>query len=309
MSANVESMFSVRETPWHGLGTIVQEAPTSADALHLAGLDWDVVQKSIQVCGGSKIKDYKANVRSTDGAVLGIVGNKYKVVQNKEAFDFTDSLIEGEVRYETAGSLKGGKTIWLLAKLPEQKILDDKFDPYICFSNTHDGTGAIKVCMTPIRVVCNNTLNVALSNASRMWTTRHMGDMQSKLSEAQKALELAGIYMEELNKEADKLANESLTDFEIRGMIHQLFPLDEDMSDRQKNNIEANRLSLIQCYNAEDIKKFKNTKWGFLNAVSDFVGHNTPNRMTETYQTNNWGKIMTGHPIFDEAYNMVTKVG
>lgn len=120
MSANVESMFYAgREKPWHGLGTQVEEAPTSADALRLAGLDWTVQRKPIQVCGGRKVDNFFANVRSSDGAVLGVVSDRYQVVQNAEAFAFTDALIggEGQVHYETAGSLMGGRKIWLLAKL------------------------------------------------------------------------------------------------------------------------------------------------------------------------------------------------
>lgn len=109
MAANVETMFYVREKPWHGLGTCVEEAPTSADALRLAGLDWEVKQRSIQVCGGAKIENFKANVRSSDGAVLGVVSDRYQIVQNAEAFSFTDELIGGDVRYETAGSLQNGK--------------------------------------------------------------------------------------------------------------------------------------------------------------------------------------------------------
>lgn len=111
MSANVESMFYAgREKPWHGLGTQVEEAPTSADALRLAGLDWTVQRKPIQVCGGRKVDNFFANVRSSDGAVLGVVSDRYQVVQNAEAFAFTDALIggEGQVHYETAGSLMGG---------------------------------------------------------------------------------------------------------------------------------------------------------------------------------------------------------
>lgn len=97
MAANVETMMYVREKPWHGLGTMVEEAPTSADALRLAGLDWTVDKKNIQVCGGAKIQNFKANVRSSDGAVLGVVSDRYKIVQNAEAFAFTDSLIDGDM--------------------------------------------------------------------------------------------------------------------------------------------------------------------------------------------------------------------
>ena len=194
MPALVESMMYVREKPWHGLGTRVEEAPTSTDALRMAGLDWSVVQRNIQVCGGAKIKNYKANIRDSDGTVLGVVSDRYKIVQNAEAFEFTDSLIGGEVRYETAGSLNGGRKIWLLAKLPETEIVGDKTEPYLCFSNTHDGSGAIRVCMTPIRVVCNNTLNLALDTAKRAWSVRHTGDMQSKMYEARACLEMASAY-------------------------------------------------------------------------------------------------------------------
>ena len=145
MAALVESMVYTREKPWHGLGTMVEEAPTSADALRLAGLDWTVEQKNIQLCGGSKVPGYKANVRNTDGQVLGIVSDRYKIIQNSEAFSFTDNIIGGDVRYETAGSLNGGKKIWLLAKLPTTEIVGDKTEPYLCFSNTHDGSGAVRM--------------------------------------------------------------------------------------------------------------------------------------------------------------------
>ena len=145
MAALVESMFYTREKPWHGLGVRVEEAPTSADALRLAGLDWNVRSEDVLDSRGVIIPDYKANVRDTDNKILGIVGNRYKIVQNTEAFAFTDELIGGDVHYETAGSLKDGKQIWLLAKMPTWDIGGDELEPYLCFSNTHDGSGAVKV--------------------------------------------------------------------------------------------------------------------------------------------------------------------
>lgn len=301
MAHLVESMFSVRETPWHGLGTIVNEAPTSAEAIKLAGLDWDVVSNPVFDANGNEIHGYKANTRSTDNSVLGIVSNKYKIVQNKEAFEFTDNLIEsGDVKYETAGSLKNGRQIWLLAKMPEKNILGDKFDPYICFSNTHDGTGAIKVCMTPIRVVCNNTLNFALSNATRTWSTKHMGDMAGKIHEAKITLGLANKYMDELTIAADKYANTKITDTEIEAVLNDLFPVDLNEDTKRKiNNVQEIKDAFYVCYNMPDIAKFKGTQYGVINAMSDMVGHSAPARKTATYQENNWGRIMVGHPFLD----------
>ena len=113
MPANVETMFYVREKPWHGLGVCVEEAPSSADALIYAGLDWEVVQKNVYAEDGSLIPGYKVNTRSKDGAALGIVSDRYKVVQNEDAFQFTDDLLGRGVTYETAGSLQGGRKVWI----------------------------------------------------------------------------------------------------------------------------------------------------------------------------------------------------
>ena len=309
MSANVESMFYAgREKPWHGLGTQVDEAPTSADALRLAGLDWRVERKPIQVCGGRKVDNFYANVRSSDGAVLGVVSDRYQVVKNAEAFAFTDALIDGEVHYETAGSLMGGRKIWLLAKLPDTEIVGDKTEPYLCFSNTHDGSGAIRVCMTPVRVVCNNTLNIALSGAKRSWSVRHTGDIQAKLHEAQMCLDMANKYMDKLGVYAEQMANKRVTDDQIAKILDEMFPATEEMSVREKRNAEKARDEFMICYLRPDIAQFLGTAWGALNAMSDMVGHSAPRRMTSNYQENNWGRIMDGHAMMDKMASLLAGV-
>lgn len=305
MPALVESMMYVREKPWHGLGTQVEEAPTSADALRMAGLDWNVVQHNIQVCGGTKINHYKANIRDSDGSVLGVVSDRYKIVQNAEAFEFTNSLIGGEVRYETAGSLNGGRKIWLLARLPETEIVGDKTEPYLCFTNAHDGSGAIRVCMTPIRVVCNNTLNLALGTARRAWSVRHTGDMQSKMHEAQACLEMASAYMDELGQTADRLANTTVPQDKLREILDEMFPTNEDSTDRERQNIQKLKHEYMVCYFAPDILRFRGTAWGAVNAMSDMISHNAPRRKTVNYQENNWGRIMDGHAMLDKFVSLV----
>lgn len=146
MAANVETMFYVRETPWHGLGVKVASAPKSQEALRLAGLDWKVIQEPIYTGNEEKIEGFKANVRDLDRKVLGVVTDRYKIIQNEEAFAFTDELLGEGVRYETAGSLMGGRKVWLLARLPHEYIITgERISPYLVFSNTHDGSGAVKV--------------------------------------------------------------------------------------------------------------------------------------------------------------------
>ena len=304
---NVETCFSVREVPWHGLGTIVQDAPTSLDAIRLAGLDWDVFQFPVYV-NNDVVENYKANVRSSDGNVLGIVSDRYDIVQNREAFDFTDSLVGGDVHYETAGSLRNGKTIWLLAKLPTTSILGDDVDQYLCFMNSHDGKGAVKVFCTPVRVVCNNTLNMALESAKRMWSFKHMGDMTSKLNEAKKTLIMANDYITELSSVADKLAHSTISDTQILSIAKTLFPISQDMSDRQIKSAEYNRDAFMKCVDAPDIKNFKNTKWGVVNALSDFVSHTDPLRNTNTFAERRFEQVVGGHPTFDSGIEILRAI-
>lgn len=311
MSANVESMFYVRQVPWHGLGTMVQEAPTSEDALHIAELDWRVEQTPVFTDAGIEIPGYKANRRDTDGSILGIVSDRYKIVQNTEAFEFTDAIVgeteDGVVKYETAGSLCGGKRIWLLAKMPTKKVLDDDVEPYMFFSNSHDGTGAIKVGMTPVRIVCANTLAIALNTAKRQWSTKHVGDMQSKLEEAKLCLRMADSYMANLDVEADRLANAKLYREQIEEILDEMFPADDNTSERKKNNIVQFKNQFWTAYNMPDIQKFEDSAWMAVNAMSDVITHSAPRRNTASYNENRWGKIMDGHIVFDQFVSMVNK--
>lgn len=305
MAANVETMFYVREKPWHGLGTRVEEALTSKEALEIAGLDWTVDGMPIYNSNGLVIPGYMANTRSSDGSVLGIVGNRYSIVQNADAFDFTDSLVGEGIVYETAGSLKDGRQVWLLGKMPERYILGDKFEPYICFTNTHDGTGAVRACMTPIRVVCNNTLNMALSGATRSWSTPHRGNVQTKLAEARATLLLAEQYIARLDEEADRLANSKMEEGEVGIALDKMFALPENATDRMKRTAEAAKSEIVVCMMRPDVAQFLNTKWGFINAVSDYVGHSDPVRRTKNFEENRWGNIIGGHPLLDKAFSLV----
>lgn len=307
MAANVESMFYVRETPWHGLGTRVKEAPSSKDALIYAGLDWKVIQEPVYTESQELIEGYKANVRDSDRRVLGVVTDRYKVIQNEEAFAFTDALLGEGVRYETAGSLQGGKKVWMLARMPHEYIITgERISPYLLFSNTHDGSGAIKVALTPIRVVCNNTLNLALSIAKRSWSMIHTGDIQGKLQEAKDTLLLADRYMDSLGKEFENLRMKSMTDKQVMEYIEVLLPVEEDGTMKQKRNIEHLREDLkMRYFDAPDLQDVGKNAYRFINAVSDFATHAQPLRKTANYKENLFARTVEGNPMIDKAYQMV----
>ena len=305
MPAEVESLAYVsneqngRFVPWHGLGTAVENAMTSAEALELGGLDWNVTPRPVFTDNHIQIPGYVANTRDTDDQILGIVTNKYKIVQNKEAFEFTDHLIGDDVRYETVGSLRGGKSVFLLAQMPKEKILGDDIQPYLCFTNTHDGTGAIRVCCTNIRVVCQNTLNLALKTAKRSWACKHMGNLQDKLKEAQHALDLATQYNNELKKYAERAANITINEEKTYEIIKKLFPVPDDATDRMKKNNQESIQKFNDCLVAVDLSPFYRTLWGLVNAASDFVYHSTPVRQTKTLNETRMSQAISGSKMLD----------
>ena len=307
MAANVESMFYVRKAPWHGLGTRVMEAPDSKGALELAGLDWRVLQGPIYTTEGEAICGYKANVRDSDRKVLGVVSDRYKIVQNQEAFAFTDELLGEGVRYETAGSLQGGKRVWLLARLPHEYIISgERITPYLVFFNSHDGSGAIKAALTPIRVVCQNTLNLALSTARRSWSMIHTGDIQGKMQEARDTLFMAEKYMDSLGREFETLRKKKLAEKQVRVYIEILLPIEDGSTPQQAKNTKKLREDLeARYFDAPDLKDLGNNGYRFINAVSDFATHSNPLRRTVNYQENLFTRTVEGNPLIDKAYQMV----
>jgi len=307
MAANVETMFYTREKPWHGLGTRVETAPTSKEALQLAGLDWKVIQKPILTEDGALIEGFKANVRDRDQKVLGVVSNRYKVVQNEEAFAFTDALLGEGVRYETAGSLAEGKRTWILAMLPHKYIIaGDEITPYLVFMNSHDGSGAIKAAMTPIRVICQNTLNLALARAKRSWSTNHIGDISGKMEDARNTLQLANHYMVELGKGIEQLQRVKLSDKQVLEFVEEFFPVSEDMSIQQKKNMQSLQEDMkIRYFDAPDLKQVGKNGYRFINAVSDFATHSRPLRETANYKENLFARTVDGNSMIDKAYSMV----
>jgi phage/plasmid-like protein (TIGR03299 family) len=307
MADAVETMFYVREIPWHGLGVRVEEAPTSKQALITAGLDWKVESKSIFV-DNRKVKDFYANVRDNDNSILGIVSNTYKIVQNEEAFAFTDQLLENDkdVRYETAGSLHSGRKTWLLAKMPDIHLVDDPTNCFVTFMNSFDGKSGLRVFVTPVRVVCNNTLNMALSTTPRSWSANHSGNIKEKLEEAKRTLIMAKDYFKNLETTSNILVKKEISDKAILEFIDELLPIEKDASDRKESNVIELRKELYARYkNAPDLKKYAQTQWALINSVSDFASHTIPLRRTEKYKENNMVRVLEGHPILDRATKLL----
>lgn len=310
---NMPLLTDFRKKPWDGIGKEVVSAPTSAEAIKRAGLDWEVVSaQSEYFLNGvhTIVPEQFDNVRVDTGQSFGRVTGRYKITQNIECFDFLDNLAGNAITYETAGAIEGGKRVFLSTKLKnfDHKILGDEMEYYLFLSNSHDGKGAIRIAITPVRLVCSNVLNLALKQASRSWSAVHSSLLATKMEEAKNTLFMAESYVNALQEEADLLSQVIVPMDTFRFVSESLFPITKEMPDRQKRNNEELKSELEMRYNFDDIKKFNGTGWGVIQAVSDLVGHRKPQRETDTYQEKNFAKIIDGHNLFDKAYGLIKKV-
>lgn len=306
-----ESGFATRRTLWRGVGVSVQNSPNSSEAMRLAGLDYEVIKKKIQTEDGIKIKDKFATIRSTDQKPLGIVGSKYHIIQNAEAFEFTDSLIGEGVTYESAGALRSGKVIWLLAKLPEPyRILGDEVEPYVVFTNSFDGSGSVRVACTPVRIACLNTLNLALRTAKRTWSIRHTKTAKMKIAQARQTLELTEGYMNNLQATFEDLYQIKMNKDRVVSTVEELIPIEENFADRKRETCEGLRSDIVRNWEAApDLMNREETAARFIQAVADTASHKKPGRDTETWQENYFMQMANrGSDLVDNAMKLVQAV-
>lgn len=279
MSHNVNSMMYVGEKPWHGLGTEVKEALNSMDAIKAAGLDYVVEKRNLKTVDGIAIPNHFATVRKDTNDVLGVVGNRYTILQNKESFSFFDAFVGvKEAMYHTAGALGLGERIWLLAKLPGyiRTIGDDITEKYLLLTNTHDGTGSVEIMFTPIRVVCQNTLNVGIMHGSNKVKLRHTLNIGNKIDEVRESLGIVNHQYQILEEASQKLATIDLTNQAFKDYLKNsgVIPKedDKDQSTRAKNILDE-ILNLRENGKGAKMKGVKGTVWGAFNAVAEYVDH------------------------------------
>lgn len=279
------SVFAVGEKPWHGLGTIVEKAVTSADAMKLAGLDYEVVKQPIFIQGPKgniQVKDAFATVRTDTNVPLGVVGNRYTVLQNREAFNFTDALVGiKEAMYHTAGALGQGEIVWILAKLNGliEVVKNDITEKYLLLMNRHDGTGSLIIKWTGIRVVCQNTLDMALSKADGeiSTSTRHTISMGSKVEEIRKALGIISAKEKIFAEAAKRLATVQLTTEAWENYLKALKLAPQGDEEGRAKTMIAKVLDqmneLFEKGHGNDLPGVKGTLWGGFNAVAEYVDY------------------------------------
>jgi phage/plasmid-like protein (TIGR03299 family) len=299
---NKDQMFSVRSMPWHGLGVVLDQYPKSIDeALEKAGLGWKVSHGDVLVVKRPEWTDdfgvehraelipangFKANIREDTGDVLGIVSDQYEVVDNRTAFAFLDALIGSDMHFETAGSLWGGRRVWVLARLPEYvKLGGDLSATYVYVANSHDGSMAVTAAATPIRIVCANTLGATLRQsehgvaAQRTFRFRHTGNLQAKFAEARQVLGMTIDYERQFKELADCLTREPIRERTLeRSVLRHLWVVDEDTGKVARTNRERTIGSVLAIFRGrgaagDTTGNSPGTKWVALNAIAEHLDY------------------------------------
>jgi len=272
-------MFCVGKA-WHNVGVRVENAVTSREAIELARLDYQVKLTDIYVKteqGEIIVDGKKATIRTANYQVLGVVGNRYNIVQNIEAFEFFDSVVKtGEAIYHSAGALGNGERIWILAKLPNDIIVFDRdiVNKYLLLTNSHDGASALKMYFTPIRVVCQNTLNASLTHAKDGISIRHTASVKSKIEEARRILGLALNFYEKFESNVKLLATRNMTSQEIDEYFDRVLGIKENQEVSTRTENVKKELKYLQKFGkGNNVEGIKNTAWTVYNAVTEYVDY------------------------------------
>jgi phage/plasmid-like protein (TIGR03299 family) len=283
-----KSFASFREPAWHGLGTVFTEEVSTKQMLELANLhDWNVRLEEVAIPDGfssDKTYNYVARTNPFDKNqtdILGVVGERYRILQNEELFDFGDALLDGGGRWETAGSIKGGRQVFGSLALERETILDpsgvsDKVNTYLLVNTSHDGSIAIQASVTPVRVVCANTLNLALgSGVGRNRTTkqsykiRHTQTAQGKIQAAREALGLANAYMDEFDKLAQEMIQREITQDKFIDIVNAAYPLPEENKKGAVSKWNTKIELIEEIYTGPYNHTIAGTAWGALNALTE----------------------------------------
>lgn len=302
MPAEFESgVFTDNEPAWHGLGLVVPDtALTAAEVLLLVPeLAAEVVQAPLAAIlpdGRTiTIPNYLANVRMTaTPASVGVVQGRYHILQSVDAFTFMDDLVDsGEAKYKTAGTLKGGAVQWMLMEIPGEVELagmsSERVNRYIFLSNSHDGSSRVTVAATDVRIVCQNTLSLALSTSPRKFQAKHTKSLDGRMQEARKALQVSFTYTEALSDLADKLLHTTWDEGKFNAFLNSLVPLADagDDPNPTSTNKETRRTTvrdtIVNLYRfSPNLKPVRDTAWAALNAVIEYNDHHMTRKNTQT---------------------------
>lgn len=290
------AFFTAREVAWHKLGTVTEGALTAEQALETAFLDWTVTKsenpvttivpaydggKTETITYADKFMTYRYHPKTNKAEALGVVGSRYTPVQNAEAFGFLNDIAdESGAIFETAGSIDNGRKVFMTMKMPEGLQIGgvDAINMYLMAWNTHDGSSSFNVLVTPIRVVCQNTLTAAIGSAKQQFIVRHTAGVSGKIQVARDTLKITFKYQQEFEKKAEQLLKQAMTDKDFNTLVEKVFPIKDEESPRAVTMAETARATVNGLWKAPTQSNIANTKWAAYNAFVEYADWAKPVR-------------------------------
>lgn len=291
------SLTTVREDPWVESGTTLDNPKSIEETLEQCGLNWSVSKRKLFTQGEEnfpgvvmngeplttptlfELPNYHAIMRNDINHPLGVVSDRFEPLQNVDGFSVLNHML-GEVEIVTAGCFDEGKTVWVLAKVPGHILVGgNPTEQFILFRNGHDGKTSAGYCLTPIVVVCKNTLSLAWSGTKNKFSLNHTGNMKERILEAQKILGITSIYYDKYKMMGDSLAQQKLSEKKLLDIFMKtLYPNGVGDSDRAKDSADSAKLALEQILSGPTLGNAANTKWGGINAIGEYLDWYRPTR-------------------------------
>ena len=261
----------MREATWSRVGTDVSDVTSVQDVLTWANLDYEVVKRPIFLGDGYEIKDKVATVKKETGSYIGTVSPSYQIYQNREAFDFIDSI--PDIEFVKAGETIRGM-VYIIGKLPDLTVLNDTFTPHVIFQTSHNGRFNVRATICPLRIVCQNQFAWTFKHVQNTINLRHSTQLPAKVAQAQQLIIDTAQYMNGFTNTAEELALLKLGDgADVYKIMDAFFQSTKELTERQRTMLEAKEEFFMRCYQADDNAEFRGTAWGLVNAFTDYQTH------------------------------------
>ena len=277
-------MTTTRTATWTNIGANISKATTVEEALKLSHLDYTVEKVPVYLADGTPIPGAFCTKRENSDTTYGVVGSQFEIVQNIEGFDFINSMVPEGLKFLKAG--ENHKFIYIIAQLPEFDLMGDKVAPHVIFQNSHSGSTTLKATIAPLRIVCENQFNLTFRNAANKISLRHTKSIKGRLHTAQEVLIHSSEYISEFQKQAILMAQEKVSKSQVDHLLDGIFEIKEEFNPTQVRRMEEKRERFLAAYQANDNQNFIGTKWGLVNAYTDFVTHKPLKKDTEQAREN-----------------------
>jgi phage/plasmid-like protein (TIGR03299 family) len=281
--------LTTREATWTNIGHNVEMCTTVDEVITNAGLNYDVEKRPLYIDGGNNggitVPDRFATFDVTNGKIKGVVGNNYKILQNKDAFDFVNGIDE-DISFVKAGETGSGM-IYIIGRLNDVQVLGDVITPYVIFQNGHNGIYTLKTTICPLRIVCQNQFAMSFKSSPNTISIHHSNSMEGKLVQAQELMRDVAGYMKQFNDTAEELAALNLNGTSANDIFRAFFmqSINKD-NERALRTVDEKTTLITNIYNYDDNQNFRGTVWGLVNAYADYTTHLLPQRTTETSNEN-----------------------